>query len=378
MIYLDNSSTTRKKPHTVLKAVRKGLTKYSANPGRSSHMYSLIANEQIIDTRIKLSNHFNLNAPENVIFTSGCTESINLALLGTAKKNKHIVATYLEHNSVLRTLTHMTKAYDITYTLVKPNKEGIINPLDIEKAINDKTYMIITNHTSNVIGATQDIESIGAIANKHKLLYMVDTAQSGGHEIIDMKKCNINLLCGTAHKGFYGPQGVGFLLINNAKVSPIKFGGTGTNSYSIIQPTDYPEALESGTGPNPNIMGLKAGIEFVEKHFNKINSKIEKMSTLLIDYLNTRPEIVLYSHNTKSGVIAFEVRNIDSSTIVNILNDKYNICVRGGLQCAPKVHEFYGTTHQGLVRVSISYYNNVKQINKLIKSINIVLNEAKY
>ena len=188
-----------------------------------------------------------------------------------------------------------------------------------------------------------------------------------------MAKQNINLLCGTAHKGFYGPQGVGFLLINNANVSPIKFGGTGTQSASIIQPQGNPESLESGTPATPNILGLMAGVNFVERNFDKINTKIEKLSTKLINFLSSKEEIKLYSHNLKSGVIAFEIKNLDSSDVVNLLNNVYKICARGGLQCAPKIHEFLKTTKQGLVRISINYFNTMREVNYFIKSINNLL-----
>lgn len=373
MIYFDNSSTTKKKPKCVINAVRKGLTKYSANPGRGSHTLSMLASEQVLNARITLCNHFNLNNPENVIFTSGCTESLNLAIQGTVKRNGHIVTTFLEHNSVLRTLTHLTQTHNITYSLVAPNKSGEIDPKAIENAITNKTYMIIVNHTSNVLGITQNIEEIGKIAKKHKLLFLVDSAQSAGHEKIDIAKQNINLLCGTAHKGFYGPQGVGFLLINNANVSPIKFGGTGTQSASIIQPLGNPESLESGTPATPNILGMMAGVNFVEKNFDKINTKIEKLSTKLINFLSSKEEIKVYSKNTKSGVIAFEIKNLDSSDVVNLLNNVYKICARGGLQCAPKIHEFLKTSKQGLVRISINYFNTMREVNYFIKSINNLL-----
>ena len=373
MIYFDNSSTSKKKPKCVIKAVKSGLTKYSANPGRGSHTLSMLASEQVLNARITLCNHFNLKNPENVIFTSGCTESLNLAIQGTVKRNGHIVTTFLEHNSVLRTLTHLTQTHNITYSLVQPNKSGEIDPKTIENAITTKTYMIIVNHTSNVLGVTQNIEEIGKIAKKHKLLFLVDSAQSAGHEKIDMAKQNINLLCGTAHKGFYGPQGVGFLLINNANVSPIKFGGTGTQSASIIQPQGNPESLESGTPATPNILGLMAGVNFVERNFDKINTKIEKLSTKLINFLSSKEQIKLYSKNAKSGVIAFEIKNLDSSDVVNLLNNVYKICARGGLQCAPKIHEFLKTTKQGLVRISINYFNTMREVNYFIKSINNLL-----
>lgn len=374
MIYFDNSSTTHKKPKSVIKAVKMGLTKYSANPGRGSHTLSLNTAEKVLDTRINLAEYLNVESPENIIFTSGCTESLNLALLGTAKKNGHIVTTFLEHNSVLRTINNLTKTHNVTYTLVPPNKYGIINPNDIEKAINSKTYLIVVNHTSNVIGSTQNINEIGKIANKHNLKFLVDSAQSLGHEIIDMKADNINMVAGTAHKGLYGPQGIGFLAIKDIEVSPIKFGGTGTNSISIIQPKGYPESLESGTIATPNILGLNAGLEFVKKNFDKINLKIENLSKMIINYLKNEPKIILYSSNAKSGVIAFQVKNLDSSDVVNLLNNVYKICVRGGLQCAPKIHEFLKTTKRGLVRVSIGYFNNKREVKHFIKSMKNLLN----
>lgn len=373
MIYFDNSSTTYKKPKCVINAVKKGLTKYSANPGRGSHTLSLMAGDQVLDTRINLANYFNLPNPENVIFTSGCTESLNLAILGTAKDNGHIVTTMLEHNSVLRTINELKKTHNITYTLVKPNQNGIINPKDIEKAITNKTYLIIVNHTSNVIGSTQNINMIGKIAKEKNLLFLVDGAQSIGHEKIDMQKDNINLLCGTAHKGLYGPQGVGFLLINNANVYPIKFGGTGTNSASIVQPLGYPEGLESGTGATPNILGLNAGLNYVSRRIKKINFKIEKLSKIILDYLNSEPKIKVFSTNTKSGVIGFLIKSLDSSDVVNLLNNVYGICVRGGLQCAPMVHEFLGTTNPGIVRVSLGYFNTKREVKYFIKSMKNLL-----
>lgn len=375
MIYFDNSSTTYFKPKCVLKAVNKALKKYCANPGRGSHNLSLIAGDKVLDTRIKLSDYFNLNNPENVIFTSGCTESLNLALIGTVKDGGHIVTTYLEHNSVLRCISHLSEKHHITFTCVMPNKNGIIQIEDIKKAITPKTYLIAINHTSNVIGATQNIYEIGKIAKEKNLIYLVDSAQSAGHEIIDMVKDNINLLAETGHKGFYGPQGVGFLLIRDVEVKPIRFGGTGTNSSSIIQPMGLPESLEAGTGATHNIIGLYTGISYVEKHFDKINNKIEKLTKIIIDDFLKQPKIKVYSHNYKSGVIGFEIIGMDSSEVVNVLNNVYHIYVRGGLQCAPYVHKFFGTLKQGLVRASLSYFNSMKQVKKFIFVIHQILDK---
>ena len=367
MIYLDNASTTHKKPGSVIKSVKKGTSKLSVNASRGGYSLSIKGGMEILNTRELLAKHFNCNT-ENVIFTGSCTGAINLALRGTIKPNGHIVSTTMEHNSVLRTLQDLKEKHNIDYTLVSPTN-GIINPQDIEKAITSKTYLVATIHTSNVTGATNDITSIGKICKKHKLIYMVDGAQSAGHIRVDMKKQNVNLFSVAGHKGFYGPQGIGVLLINNVNVSPQITGGTGTFSESITQPTTPPEGLESGTLSMPCILGLKAGVTYVEKNFDKINNKIKKLTTLLFNYLKNNEKIKLFSFNPSSGVMSFNIIGYSSSEIGDYLNNKYNICVRTGLHCAPLIHQTNGTMSTGMIRVSISSFNKLREIKKLIKAI---------
>ena len=132
MIYLDNASTTRKKPNSVLKALISGITKYSANPGRSGHKLSLDAAIEIAKTRELLKNYFGASKMENVIFTSGCTESLNLAILGTAKQGGHVIATTFEHNSVLRPLFELEKNNIIELTIVEPEDKHKITKKGIK------------------------------------------------------------------------------------------------------------------------------------------------------------------------------------------------------------------------------------------------------
>jgi len=367
MIYLDNASTTHKKPKSVINAVRKGLTKFSVNSSRGGYKLSIDGGMEILKTRELFAQNFNVNT-ENVVFTSSCTSAINLAIRGTIKPNGHIIATAMEHNSVLRTLQDIKEKYNISYTLIEP-QNGIIKPSDIEKAINDKTYMVITIHTSNVTGATNNISSIGKICKNHKLIYMVDGAQSCGHTRVNLKKQNINLFTIAGHKGLYSPQGIGVLLFNDVKVNPLITGGTGTFSESILQPKESPEGLESGTLSMPCILGLKAGIEYVNKNFNKINEKIKKLTTYLFNYLKENKNIKLYSFNPESGVMSFNIIGYNSSEIGDYLDDKYNICVRTGLHCAPLIHQVNNTLQSGMVRVSISSFNKMRDIKKLIKAL---------
>ena len=187
MIYLDNSSTTHKKPLRVKIALLKSITKYSINPNRVGYKRAIEVSEQVFKCRELFASTLN-TTPENIIFTSGCTMALNMAIFGTAKKNGHIITTIFEHNSVLRTLEQLKTRENVTYTTLEPNKNGTITISEISKNIKPNTYMVIINHTSNVTGTTQNIESIGKFCKKHNLIFLVDGAQSVGHEHIDMKK----------------------------------------------------------------------------------------------------------------------------------------------------------------------------------------------
>ncbi|MBQ7351582.1 MAG: aminotransferase class V-fold PLP-dependent enzyme [Clostridia bacterium] len=368
MIYLDNSSTTHKKPKSVISTATLGMKKYSINPSRVGYKRGIEVQEEVFKCREKLSEYIGTTA-DKIIFTSGCTSAINMGLRGTAKRNGHIITTIFEHNSVLRTLEDLKQTHNISYTTLTPNKEGQIPTSEIAKAIKSNTYMIIINHTSNVTGATQNIEKIGKIAKKHNLIFFVDGAQSVGHEKINMQEMNINLLSIAGHKGLYAPQGIGVLAINDCIVTPTKTGGTGTYSEKLKQPTNYPEGLESGTQNIVGILGLYAGLEFVIKHQEKINTKIHTLTQYLVDKLNKIKNIEIFAHNISSGVISISIKNKDSVFVSQILDEAYNICTRSGLHCAGLVHKYYKTLKTGLVRISLSYFNNKNELNKIISAL---------
>ena len=368
MIYLDNSSTTHKKPFCVKAAIFRAINSRNVNPSRAGYKLAMKVSEEVYKCRELLSQTFG-TTPENVIFTSGCTMALNLALNGTAKKNGHIITTIFEHNSVLRVLEKLKESHNISYTILKPNKHGQINPGEITKNIKSNTYMVVVNHTSNVTGATQNINQIGKICKKHRIFFLVDGAQSIGHEPINMQDNNVNLLCIAGHKGLYASTGIGVLLINNANVRPLIMGGTGTFSDKLKQPVDYPDGLESGTQNILGIHSLHAGLKFVIKKQSKICNKISKLTSHLLFHINRIKNITCYSDNIKSGVVSFSIKNKDSVTVSNILDEKYNIATRSGLHCAPLVHKYYGTLKTGMTRISISYFNKKSDIDKLINAL---------
>lgn len=371
MIYLDNSATTNHKPFAVKKIVSKSVKqRYSVNPHRAGNDLCNNLSLKILKIRESLANFFGINYPENCIFTSGCTEALNLAILSTYKKGGHVITTAYEHNSVLRPLFKLQQEGKIELTIVYPNKNGDILVEDIKKEIKQNTYLIASIYTSNVTGYINKVNEIGKLCKKYNLLFLVDCAQSGGHEKIDMNELNIDFLTIAGHKGFYATTGIGALICSKKGKSflkPIKFGGTGTQSDKPFQPTDFPDGFESGTPNITGILSLGAGLKFVKKNFTKINKKIHILNEYLLKRLQEIKGIKIYkSNNTKSGVVAFNIKNYSSNDIGNFLNN-YKIYVRTGLHCAPLIHKHYKTISTGMVRVSLSYFNNKSDINKLVK-----------
>lgn len=368
MIYLDNSATTNIKPKEVIRAVNSAFCKYSANPGRSGHKLALETSIQVENVRQNIAEFFNA---QNVVFTQNCTDALNLALLGTKKDGGHIIISSNDHNASARPIFEMQKKYGIEVSVATPKFPEIFTIDDILPHIKKNTYLICVNHISNVDGALADIKTIGEYCSANNILFCVDGAQSCGHLDLNMHKNCIDLLSLAPHKGLYAPQGVGVLCFSTrCNLSPIRFGGTGTESENVYQPSAGIERFESGTLATPNILGLGAGLNFVIKNFQKINSKIDDLGTYLNFELSNIKGVKVYTHpNNSFGIIGFNIKDYGSTEVSQILSDKYNICTRGGLHCASLKHHSLGTMQQGIVRASLSYFNTFNDCTKLVKAV---------
>lgn len=374
MIYLDNSATTYPKPQSVINAVAESFSRFGANPGRSGHSFSVKTAIKITEVRQALANFVNAQSPEHIIFTSGCTEALNLAIMGSVVKGGHIICTSNCHNSALRPIFELEKQGLVEVSIAAPKNTDKLTLNDILPHVKNNTYLICVNHISNVDGMETLIEEIGSFCASKCIMFLVDSAQSLGHKKIDMLKSHIDFLAIAGHKGLYGPMGVGALVVSaKAKLKPIKFGGTGTNSESLDQPENLPEGYESGTLATPLIIGLLAGIEFVQRQGNKIPQKLDDFTTLLNYELSNINGVKVYTHpDNANGVIAFNIGDIPSSEVATKLDEKFGILVRSGLTCAPLKHRHLGTLTQGVVRASISYFTSFQDLQKFIRAIKIL------
>ena len=368
MIYLDNSASSYKKPKCVKKMVKTSLNILTANPGRSGHKASQKIGNLVYETREIIKQFF--VAPDyNVIFTKNCSEALNLAIVGTLKNGDHVITTCYEHNSVLRTLESL-KIKGVETTILECNLADFHK--EFKDHIKPNTKLVITTLVSNVTGEKCKISQVGKVCRNCNITYLVDGAQGVGHVPINMEEMNVDMLTFSGHKGLLSLTGVGGLVVANfLKLNPIMFGGTGTESENLTQPTQIPEGFEVGTLPTISIVSLFAGIRFLLKNFNKTQKKEEKLSKYLYFSLKKLEFVKIYSNINSVNVFAFNVKGVDSMLVANELNNK-NICVRSGLHCAPLIHKKLGTSSTGAVRVSVDFNNSKRDINKLVGALKFV------
>jgi len=369
MIYFDNAATSLVKPQVVKKEVVFAIENLTANPGRSGHFYSLKVAEKIYNIREKVKNFFNFNE-FYLIFTKNCTEALNLAIISTLKKGDHVITTCYEHNSVLRPLEKL-KNLGVEVTILDCELNDFYKFL--EKEIKLNTKLVITTFVSNVTGEICNIKEVGEICKRYKILYLVDGAQASGHIQIDLKNLNVDMFAFAGHKGLLSLTGVGGLLVNKlSDLQPILFGGTGTESENLIQPKANEEDFEAGTLNSISIISLGAGIDFLNKNFKNILAKEQFLSKYLYNSLNKLKFLEIYSKENSQNVFCFNVKNVDSVMVANILNERYGIAVRSGLHCSPLVHKKLNT--KGAVRVSLDFNNTTQEIDCLIKALKEISN----
>lgn len=380
MIYLDNASTSFPKPEGVYYEVVNCMKNYAANPGRGAYDMSIKATSKILEVREGLSEIFNIPNPFNIVFTSNATEALNIAIKGCLSRGDHVIATMLEHNSVLRPLNSIRKD-GIEITFLGANSEGVIDIEDLKTYIRKNTKMVIVNHVSNVLGTIQNIKEIGEVCKSKGIIFLLDASQSAGILSIDVDRDNIDLMAFSGHKGLYGPQGTGGLYIKEGIVlKEFISGGTGSNSNSMKQPEFFPDKFESGTLNTPGISGLGEGIKFIK---NVGRRTIFKKESMLVEYLlkefKKMDYIKVYgskSYKNRCAVISINVIGIDSSEVGFLLNEN-EVAVRTGFHCAPLVHGIIDTGNKGTVRISPGYFNTIEEMDALIKAIRSIYKNRK-
>ncbi len=356
-IFLDNNSTTQLDPKVLDSMIPFFLEKFGNSSSRT-HYFGWEAEAAVEVARQHISKLINSNDDE-IIFTSGATESNNLSLQNIVySKKNHIITLSTEHKAILDVCSFLeTKGVKTSY--LSPNKNGIIDLDKLKDYIKPETGLISIMHANNEIGVIQPIEEIGKFCKENNILFHVDAAQSYGKINIDVKKMNIDLLSISGHK-IYGPKGIGALYINKKiKINPILFGG---NQEKSIRP---------GTLPIPLIVGLGKASEISRQTMSNESEYILELRNLLIDKIKEKiPDIIINGDLEKrlSGNLNISFPSLKGQSIVTSLN---KIAVSSGSACTSSIPKpshvllnigLNKKNIQSSIRIGIGRFNTKKDI----------------
>ena len=363
-IYLDYGATTPVDKE-VLEEILPYFDRYYGNAS-SIHSYGKEAFDAVEKAREQIANLIDCNADE-IIFTSGGTESDNLAIKGVAyinkdkrkKKENHIITSAIEHPAVLETCRYLEKqGFNVNYLPV--DKYGIINPEDLEDAISENTFLVTIMFANNEIGTIESIEELGKITKKHNVLFHTDAVQAVTKAPIDVKKLNIDLLSISAHK-IYGPKGTGALYVKKGvKLEPIAHGG------------GHEKGMRSSTHNTPGIVGLGKACEIGKKRMKQDTTYMKFLRDLLIKNVLEIEESYLNGHPEKRLVnnAHFRFTAVEGESL-NLMLDNKGIAAATGSACASKKLQ---TSHvllaiglkpeeaHGSIRLTLGRYNKKEEV----------------
>ena len=309
-IYLDYSATTPVDPRVAEKMMQfMTMDGTFGNPASRSHRFGWQAEEAVDIARNQIADLVGAD-PREIVFTSGATESDNLAIKGAAnfyqKKGKHIITSQIEHHAVLHTCQYMEKqGYEVTYLPVDEN--GLVSVEDVKNAIRPDTVLISIMAANNEIGTIEPIREIGKVAHEAGVLFHTDAVQAVGAVPIDVNDWNVDMLSLSGHK-FHAPKGIGALYIRKGvKISNLIFGGA------------QERGLRAGTENLPGIVGLGAAIELAVAELPEYTRRLTALRDRLIDgILKNIPDVRLNGHRTQRlpGNVNVSVRYVEGEALL--------------------------------------------------------------
>ena len=382
LIYLDNAASTQK-PKSVINAIKNYYENDHSNVHRGVHTLSVRATEAYENARVKVAEFLNSPNKNQVIFTKGTTDSVNLissSVTNLIKEDDEILITSMEHHSNIVPWQELCKRTGAVLRVIPINKNGELMIDEFENMVSSRTKLISVVHLSNTLGTINPIEEIIEIAKSYDVITVIDGAQAAGHFPIDVQKLDCDFYLFSGHK-IFGPTGIGVLygkedILN--QIDPYQFGGEMILKVTFEETTynDLPHKFEAGTPNIAGAVGIGASIDFI----NGLDRDLAHQHEMsLHDYaLEKLEEIegirIIGNASNKSAIISFIVDGLHPHDIGTIINQK-GIAVRTGHHCTMPLMDFYGIP--GTVRASFSIYNNHSEVDKLIDAIKLAIEMLK-
>lgn len=384
LIYFDNAATSFPKPEPVLVAHTAALRNLGS-AGRGGHRLALDAARVVFDTRTRLADFLGVRNSERLVFTPGCTYSINIALKGFLQPGDTVLVSALEHNAVMRPLRQLEIERAIRIVKLPYCSRVIVSTDDLGRAIeqfNPKLCAFLEG--SNVTGELLDVSRIAAVCKSHATALLIDAAQTAGRREGVLQQDGITFWCASGHKGLLGAPGVGILYVGfGVQLHPLVAGGTGSASESVEMPLAYPDHLEPGTAPIPAIAALGAGLEYIKsigtqsivEHEDRLKRQFLRWSREQ-QFTEEYPRREEANSDATLPIVSFKIKGLSPDRVADSLDRDYQIAVRAGHHCSANAHAVLGTMESGLVRASFGFFNTADQVDRFCAALEALANAA--
>jgi len=377
-VYLDNAATTQK-PIGVLEAMDEYYRKHNANIHRGIHTLSVEATDMYESARDKVRKFLNAGSREEIVFTGGATEAINLVVWTWGHENIHrgdeILLTEMEHHSNLVPWQELARKKGAQLKYIPLTKSGELNMKELPRLLTRKTKIVSVVHISNFLGTVNPVEKIVKAARKVGALTLIDGAQAGAHEGIDVRKIGCDFYVLSGHK-MYGPTGVGVLygkkeILQN--MPPYQTGG------HMIEEVDFERAtwnvlpwkFEAGTAKIAEVIGLGTAVDFLNKAgLPAIKNYESRIANYAFRKLKDIPGIMIYGPRGRGPVIAFTSKAVPAHDLASLLDER-GVAVRTGHHCTMPLHRKLGI--QSSARASFALYNTKADVDALVDAVKLAI-----
>ena len=373
LVYLDSASTSQK-PRAVINSLKNVYENSNANVHRALYSLGSKSTEMYESARKTVAKFINA-APQEIVFTSGTTESLNLlsyTLDSKIDKNDEILLSHMEHHANLVPWQLLAKRTGAKLRYLPLTKEGELDLSQTERYFTSKTKVVSLTHMSNVLGSINPIDKISEITKKIDAIFIVDAAQSVSHIPVDVQNLGCDFITFSGHK-MLGPTGIGVLwgsLRMLESLPPFLSGGEMIETVTLENSTwnEVPYKFEAGTPNYVQAIGLGTAVEYLSNiGMEKVQAHEKKLTEYAIEKLKTIPELYIHgSPSSRGGVISFNLNKIHPQDLSQFLNED-NICIRVGHHCAQPLLKTLGET--STARISFYVYNDSSDIDKFVESL---------
>lgn len=378
IIYLDNAASSLT-AEPVIEKMLEFYRQYRANVERGVHRLSQRASEEYEKAHSKVAKFINAESDSEIVMTHNTTEAINIISNGLNwKKGENIVTSLMEHHSNFIVWLREKKRHNLDLKVVSPKEptvQGLLDPVDFEKKVDDNTKLVAVTQASNVFGTVEPVKKITEIAHEHGAYVLLDGAQSVPHMKVDVQEIGCDFLAFSGHK-MCAPTGSGVLYIKEElipEIDPLCIGGgpisdVGLDNYTLVKGS---ERLESGTPAIAQNIGLGAAVDYLEGiGMENIEDHEGKLTREMYEGLKEVSHVEVYGPEPKDkiGVTAFNVGDLNPHDVAAALDVSADIMVRSGHHCALPLTKNI-IKRKGSVRASAYFYNTKEEINKLVSAV---------